>query len=78
MSTLLRQSKLRSSAVAVTLLDRDHSIFALALGIKVVSYGDRKEAQRRWVKQFFEREVRPLLIPRPMARCAGHDERRGA
>src|SRR5512133_3380694 len=34
-----------------------------ALGIKVVSHGERNEAQRRWVKQFFEREVRPLLIP---------------
>src|SRR5512133_481993 len=34
-----------------------------ALGIKVVSHGERNEAQRRWVKQFFERAVRPLLIP---------------
>ena len=34
-----------------------------AQGIKVVSHGERNEAQRRWVKQFFEREVRPLLIP---------------
>jgi len=32
-------------------------------GIKVVAHGDRNEAQRLWVKQYFEREVRPLLIP---------------
>ena len=33
------------------------------LGIKIVSHGDRNPAQRHWVKQYFEREVRPLLIP---------------
>ncbi len=32
-------------------------------GIKIVSHGDRNEVHRRWVKQYFEREVRPLLIP---------------
>ena len=32
-------------------------------GIKIVSHGDRNAAQRRWVKQYFEHEVRPLLIP---------------
>lgn len=32
-------------------------------GIKIVSHGDRNAAQRRWVKQYFEQEVRPLLIP---------------
>jgi len=32
-------------------------------GIKIVSHGDRNPAQRLWVKQYFEREVRPLLIP---------------
>ncbi len=37
---------------------------ALAVqGIKIMSHGERNEAQRRWVKQYFEREVRPLLIP---------------
>ena len=34
-----------------------------AQGIKIVSHGDRDDSQRRWVKQYFEREVRPLLIP---------------
>ncbi|NMM09309.1 MAG: polyphosphate kinase 1 [Polaromonas sp.] len=32
-------------------------------GIRIVSHGERDAAQRRWVKQYFEREVRPLLIP---------------
>jgi polyphosphate kinase len=33
------------------------------LGFTVVSHGERNPAQRQWVRQYFEREVRPLLIP---------------
>ncbi len=32
-------------------------------GIEVVSHGARNVAQRRWVQQYFEEEVQPLLIP---------------
>jgi polyphosphate kinase len=32
-------------------------------GIRIVSHGERNPAQRKWVKEYFEREVRPLLIP---------------
>ncbi|MES1978028.1 MAG: polyphosphate kinase 1 [Pseudomonadota bacterium] len=32
-------------------------------GIRIVSHGERNVAQRKWVKEYFEREVRPLLIP---------------
>ncbi len=32
-------------------------------GIEIVSHSDRTTAQARWVHQYFEREVRPLLIP---------------
>jgi polyphosphate kinase len=32
-------------------------------GIRIVSHGERNTAQRRWVKSYFERAVRPLLIP---------------
>lgn len=32
-------------------------------GIHIVAHGDRTPAQRTWVRQYFEREVRPLLIP---------------
>jgi polyphosphate kinase len=32
-------------------------------GIRIMSHGERNPAQRAWVKQYFEREVKPLLIP---------------
>ncbi|MFC5522349.1 polyphosphate kinase 1 [Polaromonas jejuensis] len=32
-------------------------------GIRIISHGARNPAQRRWVKDYFERQVRPLLIP---------------
>lgn len=32
-------------------------------GIRIVSHGERNVAQRKWVKEYFEREVRPLLVP---------------
>jgi polyphosphate kinase len=32
-------------------------------GIVLVNHADRDAAQRRWVADFFEREVRPLLVP---------------
>ena len=31
--------------------------------IRIVSHGDRSGAQKRWVHDYFVREVRPLLIP---------------
>ncbi len=34
-----------------------------AKGVHLVRHTDRNEAQRAWVKQYFEREVRPLLTP---------------
>ena len=32
-------------------------------GIVILNHADRNAAQRRWVASFFEREVRPLLVP---------------
>src|SRR3954469_13074789 len=32
-------------------------------GIAIVSHGERTAAQKAWVHEYFEREVRPLLIP---------------
>jgi len=32
-------------------------------GIRLLSHGERNATQRRWVREYFEREVRPLLIP---------------
>ncbi len=34
-----------------------------AKGIQIISHGERNPAQRKWVHDYFEREVRPLLIP---------------
>ena len=34
-----------------------------AKGIRIVAHGDRGSAQRRWVHDYFVREVRPLLVP---------------
>ncbi len=32
-------------------------------GIQILNHSDRNDAQRRWVDQFFQRQVRPLLVP---------------
>ena len=32
-------------------------------GFQIISHGERNPVQRRWVKSYFEREVRPLLVP---------------
>lgn len=32
-------------------------------GIRVVSHGERSSAQRKWVSEYFFREVQPLLMP---------------
>jgi len=60
----------RLSAAAHSLVARQYALYNDELmptiehhGIHIVSHGDRNEAQRHWVKQYFEREVRPLLIP---------------
>jgi polyphosphate kinase len=34
-----------------------------AKGVHVVAHGQRTPAQRRWVKQYFEANVQPLLVP---------------
>ncbi|MFZ9468888.1 MAG: polyphosphate kinase 1 [Limnohabitans sp.] len=42
----------------------DDLIPALAkAGIRIVSHADRNEAQHRWVKRYFDQEVKPLLTP---------------
>ncbi len=52
------------------LVDRQYSILnkevlpqLSANGIHLLSDGNRSEAQRSWVKSFFEQEIRPLLTP---------------
>ena len=58
------------SKAAHDMVERQYSLYNDVLlpefgrqGIRIVSHGDRTAEQRRWVKAYFEREVRPLLIP---------------
>lgn len=58
------------AAKAHDLVERQYALYNDALipalakkGIHVVSHGDRTAAQRRWVHEYFLREVRPLLVP---------------
>jgi len=60
----------RLAEVAHTLVARQYALYNDDLmptletqGIKIISHGDRNLAQRRWVRQYFEREVQPLLLP---------------
>jgi polyphosphate kinase len=60
----------RLAASLHSLVDRQYALYNEKLmpefereGIKIISHGDRNLAQRKWVKLYFEREVRPLLIP---------------
>lgn len=52
------------------LVDRQYTLYneklmpaLVAQGLRIMSHGERNAAQRAWVKQYFEKEVRPLLIP---------------
>src|SRR5664279_2123946 len=70
------------AADAHALIDDQYTAFndevmpQLALqGIVILNHEQRDAAQRRWVANFFEREVRPLLVPAGMppaasARCS--------
>ena len=56
--------------IAHALVQRQYALYNDALmpafakhGIHIISHGERNAAQRRWVAEYFEREVRPLLIP---------------
>ncbi|MFP5475667.1 MAG: polyphosphate kinase 1, partial [Gammaproteobacteria bacterium] len=58
------------SAAAHALVARQYQLYNDELlpafaehGIHVISHGKRNAAQRKWVQEYFEREVRPLLIP---------------
>ncbi|MEA3393874.1 MAG: polyphosphate kinase 1, partial [Pseudomonadota bacterium] len=58
------------SAAIHELVDRQYALYNDELipafekqGIRILSHGERNVAQRRWVKQYFESDVRPLLIP---------------
>jgi polyphosphate kinase len=58
------------AAAAHALVDEQYKIFNDAVtpaleasGVHVVSHGHRSAHQKKWVKEYFEREVQPLLMP---------------
>ena len=73
----------RLMAAAHALVERQYGIYndvllpALAAErMRIVSHVDRTAAQRRWVREHFQREVKPLLVPvalDPAHRFSGDD-----
>ncbi|SHH03390.1 polyphosphate kinase 1 [Massilia sp. CF038] len=66
----LAASLARISAECHNLVKRQYEILNTEVlpqlqkaGVHLVRHSDRNEAQRAWVKEYFEREVRPLLTP---------------
>ena len=64
------ESFVRISARAHALVERQYQIFNQVITpalekrrIVILSHGQRNSQQRRWVRDYFEREVRPLLSP---------------
>lgn len=60
----------RLAAALHTLVQRQYTLYNDKLlpafekqNIKIISHGERNAAQRAWVRQYFNREVKPLLIP---------------
>ncbi|NNU43258.1 polyphosphate kinase 1 [Ramlibacter sp. B156] len=60
----------RLAKAAHQLVERQYALYNDELmpafakeGIAIVSHGERSAQQREWVHEYFEREVRPLLIP---------------
>ena len=60
----------RLSAAAHKLVAKQYALYNDALmpafathDLHIVSHGERNPVQRKWVHDYFEREVRPLLIP---------------
>lgn len=60
----------RLSAALQTLVARQYTLYNEKIlpafereGIRIMAHGERNASQRAWVKQYFDREVKPLLIP---------------
>lgn len=58
------------AAQAHAIIDEQYALFndeltpaLMRQGLVVINHAERSPAQRRWVDRFFEREVRPLLMP---------------
>jgi polyphosphate kinase len=70
LSTVTGQDVDRVGRAAHTLIDEQYLIFNEQLTpllvkqrIVILNHADRDELQRRWVAKYFEREVKPLLVP---------------
>lgn len=60
----------RVARAAHDLIDAQYAVFNDQVmpelrehGIQILNHADRNDEQRAWVARFFEREVRPLLVP---------------
>jgi len=69
-SAVSAQDVERVGRAAHTLIDEQYHVFNEQVmprlrqqGIVILNHADRDGAQREWVRKFFEREVRPLLVP---------------
>jgi polyphosphate kinase len=63
-------SFLKLSELAHRLVDEQYALYNDHLladfaskGIKLLSHGERTVLQKKWVKQYFDQEVKPLLVP---------------
>ncbi len=68
--TYTEESYERVSATVHALVAQQYAIYNDELlpllekkGIKLVAHGERNPRQRRWVREYFQREVQPLLMP---------------
>jgi polyphosphate kinase len=68
--TFSRASYSRISWQAHRLVENQYDIYNRLLtpalkkaGVEIVSHAERDPAQHRWVKRYFDQEVKPLLIP---------------
>ena len=65
-----QQSFKRISLAAHQLVDQQYALFNTELmpvlqkqGLHLITHEERNASQHKWVKQYFEKEVRPLLTP---------------
>jgi polyphosphate kinase len=63
-------SFIKLSELAHHLVDEQYALYNEELlpdfsskGIRLLSHGERSLAQKKWVKQYFDHEVKPLLVP---------------
>lgn len=70
LSEIDAQSQASLSHAAHQLVQEQYALYNDSLmpafakvGVRILSHSDRNQAQRNWVKNYFQREARPLLLP---------------